>query len=160
MAISKNREKDVFVIIVGVILIVVASFVSVILPKVVDAKTRVVVGSGVFSARVIEKSQELSDDYQQIQGLSGNEAVLLDFNHVDKWSLDSTNVANPVDVLWLNDSKIVVYLEQSVSANHSKSKTFKPVNAIKYILVLPDSSIAQSSITVNSLATFQVEGEE
>jgi hypothetical protein len=137
--------------------IVVAAVLFVIIPNLPQSTTNVRLGDGIFRAKIAKT------DYGREIGLSGvttlgpDQALLMVFPAADRWPIWMKDMKVPIDIIWLNDNKQVVYIVKNAQppVGDATPQTFTPITTAKYVIELPSGTVGSKAITTNSKATFQ-----
>ncbi len=154
---SNRKDHGVWLIIAGVLIAVAAAFVYIILPNLPQSKVSLQFGDGVFHASVA------ADDNSRAKGLSGvtklasDQALLMIFPKEDKWGIWMKDMKIPIDIVWLNSDKKVVYIVKNASPDVSTSETFTPKSVAKYVIELPAGTVDGKAIGTNTTAIFQTD---
>jgi len=141
-------------IISGVILAIGVTFLLVFLPMLTKPETDLWLGDGIFKITVA------STQTAREQGLSGkselgtDQALLLVFPSEDKWGIWMKNMNFPIDVVWLNKEKKVVYIKKNVPFD-DQTKIYKPEKPAQYVVELPSGTSTAKSIAIGRVAIFQ-----
>ena len=120
-------------------------------------RTDVQIGSGDFSALVA------TDDVSRQAGLGGitklnpNDGLLMAFPSDDTWQIWMKNMKVPIDIVWLNSNKEVIYIVTNASPDLGTSKVFKPLDKARYVLEIPAGAAAQDGIKVGASAQFTID---
>lgn len=103
---------------------------------------------------------ELADTKsERIQGLSDrinlkdNRAMLFVFEESDYHGIWMKDMNFSIDIIWLDDMKHVVYIEESVSPN-SYPQVFMPSVPAKYVIETNAGWVEENSLQVGSTARF------
>lgn len=122
--------------------------------------TRVQVGGGVYNAWVADTEAE------RIQGLSGVEkmspggGLLMQFDSDDKWGIWMKDMKIPIDIVWLDKAKKVVYIVKNASPETATSVTYTPLDEARYVLELTAGSVDKAGIHTGAIAQFDEAGLE
>lgn len=86
------------------------------------------------------------------QGLSGTEphpprALLFIFDRNDTWGIWMKDMKYPIDVLWVSEEGVVVYLEHSIPPS-SYPRVYKPQQVVRYVIELPAGYSEQFNLRV------------
>ncbi|MDB5179649.1 MAG: hypothetical protein JWN12_281 [Candidatus Saccharibacteria bacterium] len=152
---NKWRPHTTGIVIGGLVLILVALVVSYMLRN-FQPLTEVRLGSGVFSTRVA------ATDAARIRGLSGvdhldaNSGLLMIFQSDDKWDIWMKDMKIPLDIIWMNNDKKVIYIVTNASPDLGTSKTFKPEVPARYVLEIPAGTVKSAGIKIDTTATFSI----
>ena len=156
---NKWRPHTTGIIVSGLALILVALIVSYMFRN-FQPSTEVRVGSGVFSVQLA------TTDVARVKGLSGvdhlnaNGGLLMVFQSDDRWDIWMKDMKIPLDIIWMNNEKKVIYIVTDASPNLGTSKIFKPADAARYVLEVPAGTVKSAGIKVGNLATFNITGAQ
>lgn len=123
-------------------------------------KVSVVLGNQSFSAKLA-----LTDE-QRIQGLSGvsdlgnDELLLMAFPTDSQWSIWMKDMKIPIDIIWLDSDKKIVYMVKNADPALGTSRTFTPKREARYVLEMVAGTIDRHDIRVNTTAIFDLEKRE
>ena len=115
---------------------------------------QVKVASGVYNLWVADT------DTARIKGLSGvshlppGGGLFMDFQADDTWGIWMKDMKIPLDIVWLNKAKQVVYIVKDVSPNLGTSKIFQPSQPARYVLELPQGTVDAAGIKMGGIAQF------
>lgn len=145
-------------IISGVVLVVGITFLMVFLPLLFKPESKLFIGDGVFRTEVAlnNASREM--------GLSGrsefgvDQALLMVFPNESKWGIWMKKMNFPIDIVWLNKEKKVVYIKKSAPFD-DQTTIYKPEKSALYVVELPAGTTTKKSIAIGKVAIFQVNGE-
>lgn len=92
--------------------------------------------------------------------LSETQAMLFVFDHDDRYTFWMKDMQMPIDILWLDSSKRVVYIASNVSpqtyiaTNPSASQTYTPPTPARYVLEISANNAERLGIQVGSVASW------
>lgn len=98
----------------------------------------------------------------RVQGLSGverldpNGGLLMDFETDGTWGIWMKDMKVPLDIIWLDANKKVVYIVKNASPELSTNTTFVPKKPARYVIELPAGSVDKAAINETSIATFDI----
>ena len=115
------------------------------------------IGTKTFRADLAVTDHDRQKGLGGTDELSHSEALLMVFEHEDKWSIWMKDVDYPIDIVWINDNKQVVDSVKSAQPDSYPSK-YVPRRDARYVLELPEGSIKQYGINVGSSIKFDVSG--
>ncbi len=113
-------------------------------------------------AGAVYQLQVADTQASRIQGLSGvdnlkpNGGLLMVFEDDDYHGIWMKDMKIPLDILWLNSDKKVVYVVKNASPELETSQTFTSKDLARYVIELPAGSVEQSGIKVGNIAEFEV----
>lgn len=155
---NSNRNKIIYLVMAGIIVVVFFSMWFLRLPKHVlapqvlkDFKT-VQVGSAVINAELA------TTQAQQIQGLSGraelatSTGMLFVFDRLDKWGIWMKDMNFPIDVIWISDDLKVNYIVENMLPS-SYPKAYEPDALARYVLEVPVGTVKSNGIVVGQDVT-------
>lgn len=139
------------------LLLIIGAFVFIVLPNILQPKTVLRLGDGVFNARVISNDGDINRGFLSRGEFDPDQALLIVFSGDDKWSLDAKDINSKIDIVWLNKEKKVIYIVKNASPENSDSILFSPKLLARYIIQLPAGSVESKAITTKSTAFFQLD---
>jgi uncharacterized membrane protein (UPF0127 family) len=154
---SKWRPHTTGIVIGGLVLILVALVVSYMFRN-FQPSSEVRLGSGVFNVQLA------TTDAARIQGLSGvdnlgaNGGLLMIFQSDDKWGIWMKDMKIPLDIIWMNNEKKVIYIVTDASPNLGTSKIFTPVDPARYVLEVSAGTVKNAGIKIGNSAVFNIPG--
>jgi uncharacterized membrane protein (UPF0127 family) len=98
---------------------------------------------------------------ERAQGLSGtsfipsNFAKLFVFDEEGYWGIWMKDMNYPIDIIWLDSNKIVVYSETAVSPE-SYPEVFIPSTPAQYVIELRAGTVKDLNITYGQIIEFEV----
>jgi uncharacterized membrane protein (UPF0127 family) len=111
-------------------------------------------GDGIFKVEVA------STQAAREQGLSGrlelepNRALLMVFPSQDRWGIWMKDMNFPIDIVWLNKEKKVVYIKKNAPFD-DQTTIYKPETSALYVVELSAGATSSKSIAVGEMAVFQ-----
>lgn len=154
--ISKWRTHTTAILIVGVLAIIIASAVAVTATS-FQPTTMVRVGSGVFMSRIADDDAERIKGLSGVKSLSDTDGLLFDFEREALWGIWMKDMKIPIDIIWLNEDKEVVYIVEQAPAELGTSKTYQPEDPARYVLEVKAGAVADNKISIGDTATFSLE---
>ena len=103
------------------------------------------------------------DETERVQGLSGVESLradgglLMDFRADDKWAIWMKDMLLPLDIVWLNSSKEVIYIVKNAQPELGTGTVMRPKSAARYVIELPAGTVDDAGIKTGQVASFEVE---
>ena len=124
--------------------------------------TEVKLGGGVFNVRLA------TTEAARVQGLSGVEKLGADGGLLMVFDADTINDTGiwmkdmkiPIDIIWMNNEKKVIYIVMDASPDLGESKTFRPTSPAKYVLEIPAGTAKKSAIKIGDTASFNITEEQ
>jgi uncharacterized protein len=151
-----RREYAAIPIIGGVFLVLALIIIFIVMPNFNFSTVDLQLGDNRFRANVV------SDEAGRRQGLSGvmemaaDEALLMVYPSSDNWGIWMKDMNIPIDIVWLDSDKRVIYIVKNASPSISTSQVFTPPTPAKYVVELPAGTVNVSNIKPGSAAIFQI----
>lgn len=150
------RPTTTVILLCGFFLILIALVVSFIASN-FKPTTEVRIGSGMYNVTVVKTKAELAKGLSGVESLPINGGMLFDFQSDDTWGIWMKDMLIPIDVIWLDSTKQVVYIKQELSPELGETQTFSPKKSSRYVLELPAGSVKKAGIKVGMKAQFTLE---
>ena len=138
-----------------VFIVVLASFV--VIPNLMRPTTDLRLGDGIFRARIAYNETERTKGLNEETTLSGGQALLMAFPTDYKWKIGVENLKVPVDIIWLNNDKQVVYIWKNILPGNSETKVYEPKKAARYVVEVLAGTVDSKSINANTKAIFDID---
>lgn len=109
--------------------------------------------------------QLANTEAEREQGLSGVEklgpsgGLLMQFDSDYQWGIWMKDMNIPLDIVWLDKEKKVVYIKQNVSPDLGTSVIMQPQIPSRYVLELGTGSVAKSGIQLGQQVSFTINGD-
>lgn len=145
-------------IISGVILVVGITFLLVFLPMLLRPETKLWLGDGIFRIDVASTQVARERGLFGRSELAADQALLMVFPSEDQWGIWMKDMNFPIDIVWLNKEKKVVYIKKSAPFD-DQTTIYKPEKPALYVVELPAGTTTVKSITIGKSAIFQTDGE-
>jgi uncharacterized membrane protein (UPF0127 family) len=154
---SKQRPytKGIIIIITSLVLII-AVILTVYSLTNVRPTTTVRLGSAVFSMRLAATNETRQQGLSGIAHLGAMDGLLMVFQGDDYWGIWMKDMKIPLDIIWLNNEKKVIYIVSDASPSLGTSKTFTPTDTARYVLEVLAGTTKRVPIQVGDNATFSV----
>lgn len=140
-------------IIAGVVLLVIITVVMVIFPK-VQATSPISLGDGVFHARVAKTEADRVTGLSGVDTLPADQALLMVFPGPGKWQIWMKDMKIPLDIVWLDQGKKVIYTVKDATPDDSTNVIFTPKADAVYVIELPAGTVNAKAIVVGRTAVF------
>lgn len=147
-------------IISGVLLIVGATFLLVVLPNIVKPPTSMWLGDGIFRTKLALNNNDRTKGLSRLNKLDSDQALLMAYPSEGKWGIWMKDMNFPIDVVWLDKNKKVIFLVKNALPEDSTTVSYKPDTLAKYVVELPAGTVDDKSITTKNSAVFQINSEE
>lgn len=123
-----------------------------------QSTTPVRINGTVYHVAVANTEAAREQGLSGVKGLDSNGGLLLQFASDYQWGIWMKDMNIPLDILWLDKDKDVVYIKQNVSPDLGTSVVMQPQTPSRYVLELSAGSVARSSLQVGQQATFNAMG--
>jgi uncharacterized membrane protein (UPF0127 family) len=145
---SKWQRSTTGILVAGLALVLVALVASFAVTN-FQPKTEIRLGSAVFNVRLATTSAQRDKGLSGVRILNSSDGLLMVFSSDDKWAIWMKDMYVPIDIVWTD-----------ASPELSTTKTFVPKADARYVLEVPAGTVKRSSISIGTVATFIVEGEQ
>ena len=146
------------VIIIGVIALVLASAVLIVSSR-LQSRISLNVGDGVFTAKLASTPSLRDKGLSGATSLSHDQALILAYPSDGKCPIDMKNMKVPLDILWLNNDKKIIFIVKNASAD-SVDTLFTPKSEGRFVIELPAGSVDNINIRSGYSAVFSIDGEK
>lgn len=116
--------------------------------------TPVRMGSGVYHLRVADDEAERTQGLSGVTKLGPNEGLLMKFEGDALWGIWMKDMKIPLDIIWLDKNKQVIYIVKGATPEHSTLTTFEPKTPARYVIELPAGGVDQAAIKTGTVADF------
>lgn len=123
-----------------------------------SSQSTVRLGDGVFQAALATTSQAREQGLSGTDQLAPDQAMLFVFDTNDRWGIWMKDMHYPIDVVWLDEQKQVVYSVSNMDPD-SYPEVFTPSRAARYVVELAAGTIANKAIHTGSQAQFSLGSE-
>jgi hypothetical protein len=149
------RRSTTITLTVGVVLIMVALVASFVAAN-FKPTTQVRVAGGVYSLQlantVTTRFQGLSD----VEKIQSNGGLLMVFDSNDMHGIWMKDMKFPLDLVWLDSSKKVVYIVKNAPPENPANTVYVPKDPALYVLELPAGSVQKAGIKTGDTAEFKL----
>jgi len=150
---SRRRDAWTWVLVVGVVLLVAGAALYVLWPQLQPHAT-VHLGDGVFTTKVAKTPDDRDKGLGGTYKLNGDQALLLVYDTDSKWKIDMKDMNFPIDIIWLDKDKKVVYIVKNAPPESYPYEQFEPKEDARYVLETMAGTVQQRKITIGSTAQF------
>jgi uncharacterized membrane protein (UPF0127 family) len=154
---SLSGNLSVTLIISGVVLTIGGTFLLFVLPNLLKPETKLWLGDGVFTTDIALTQQSREKGLSGRPSLDSDKAMLLAFPTEGEWGIWMKGMNFPIDIVWLNKAKKVIWIRTNVSQDDTATYKPKPKLLAKYVVELPAGTVRSKAINLNSVANFLVE---
>lgn len=112
------------------------------------------IGSGVYNLWLADTEAERTRGLSGVEKLRGDGGLLMKFDTDNTWGIWMKDMKLPLDIIWLNKEKEVVYTVKNASEELSTDVVFTPKTNARYIIELPAGGVDKAGIKTGNKATF------
>lgn len=117
------------------------------------SSTTVTVGAKTFYADVADTEELRSIGLNEHPSLPDDQAFLMVYDRNDVWPVTTSEIDFPVDIVWINENKQVVYIAKK--ARPTGTGIFKPNGKSRYVLLLSAGSIDRYGLKPGKTVEFE-----
>lgn len=147
------RPQTAYFLIGGFVVLIIALVAAYIVNNFVPT-TPLRLGSGVYSLRIADTDAERAQGLSGVEKLASNEGLLMKYDGDGKWGIWMKDMKIPLDIVWLDKDKVVVYIVKGASPELGTTMTFEPKSPARYIVELPAGAVDQAAIKTGITADF------
>lgn len=145
------------VIIAAVILGVIAAA-YIVISAVQKGQSTVNMGAGTFRIETMSTEEERERGLSGRQSLARTDAMLFVFPHDDTWGIWMKEMKFPIDIVWLDGDKKVVYIRENAKPE-DYPQTYRPAKKARYVIELAAGTIKDKNIREGLTAKFMIKGD-
>jgi len=154
-----SSEVSPGIIITGVIGLVLATAIY-FMSSGFQSRTTLYLGDGIFDVTLAFDQESRDLGLAGVEELKPNEGLLMAFPTNDKWSIWMKDMLIPLDIIWLDDSKRVVYIVEDADPDGGEQALFTPTKKAKYVVELGAGTVRTQNIKIGRSAIFSVTRKE
>ena len=147
------RPSTTRILIIGVVALLVYTVVIYVVAN-FRPTTELRAGSGVYHLWVADTVAERYQGLSGVERLSPNGGLLMKFEENDVWNIWMKDMKVPLDIIWLNEDKEVVYIVKNAAPELSTDTIFSPKSKARYVVELPAGSVDNAGIKPGMLTSF------
>lgn len=151
-----RKDFGMKLVVLIVLLAVGAAAYFVILPNLPSSTIDLRLGDGLFRARVANNDTTRAKGLSGTTSMSPNQAMLMAFPSEGKWGIWMKDMNIPIDIVWLNSAKKVIYIVKNATPEDTTLTTYAPKYDALYVIELPAGTVDSKAITIETTADFQV----
>lgn len=110
----------------------------------------------VFQARVAADAASREKGLSGTKSLGKTDAMLFVFDKDDTWSMWMKDMLIPIDIVWLDANKKVVYIVKRADPSSYPYTTYQSTKPARYILELPAGTVDAKIIKFGDTAIFDL----
>ncbi|HET6746846.1 MAG TPA: DUF192 domain-containing protein [Candidatus Saccharimonadales bacterium] len=111
-------------------------------------------GDGVFLAQVAKTQETREKGLSNTPGLRPEEAMLFVYGSDDKWPIWMKDMNYPIDIIWLDKDKKVVYIVKNAPPESYPYENFTPKQEARYVVEVAAGTVGSKSISIGTIASF------
>ena len=147
-------------ILIGGLVVILLALVGSFMLSHFQSTVEVRLGSGVFNVRIATTDAAQQTGLSGVTELGPMEGLLMPFKTDANHGIWMKDMSIPLDIIWLDKDKAVVYMVTDASPTLSTDKVFTPIKPARYVLEVAAGSIKSSGIKIDDKAEFTLEGEK
>jgi uncharacterized membrane protein (UPF0127 family) len=150
-----SRRKDVFswLLIVLVLGLVGVAAYFIVQPQ-LQPHTTLHLGDGVYTTRVASNEADRQKGLSGTYSLGDDQAMLFVYESEGKWGIWMKDMNYPIDIVWLDKDKKVIYIVKNADPSSYPYETFTPKENAKYVVELKAGSVGKKAISIGKKAVF------
>ena len=110
---------------------------------------------GTAYLRIVDTVEARSQGLSGVKKLAPDEGMLFDFQQDDKWGIWMKDMSIPIDIIWLNKNKEVIYIVRDAQPSLSTSKIFTPQKAARYVIELNSGAASRYMVNIGDMVRFE-----
>lgn len=122
--------------------------------------TEVRTGSNVYHVWLATTEAERVRGLSGVPKLSPNGGLLMDFEQDGNWGIWMKDMLIPLDIIWMDKNKQVIYIVKNVPPEQSTNSVMQPKSKARYVLELPAGSVDKSAIKTGQKLDFIIGADE
>lgn len=154
---GENRNLGAIFVVSGILIVVAVTFAFSVLPGLIKPPTNLWLGDGIFKTRLALNQADRETGLSGMDYLNQDEALLMVFPKEDFHAIWMKDMNIPIDIIWINKDKKVVYIVKNVSPDLGTSQSFKPKKPAKYVVEVAAGTVDRKAIRPNLMAIFDID---
>lgn len=151
---SKRRSPLLVWALVGFALLLVGAAALYILWPQLQPHTTLHVGDGIFKTRVAKTFEEREKGLSNTTALGEDQALLFVYDTDAQWAIWMKDMNYPIDIVWLNKDKKVVYIVKNAPPESYPDEKFTPKEDARYVIELMAGTTDKKAINIGEKAVF------
>lgn len=152
-----SGSLSVTLIISGVVLIIGTTFLLLVLPNLIKPSTNLWLGDGIFDTDIALTKDARDKGLSDLSSIGANKAMLFAYPSENRWEVKVKDMKFPVDAVWLNIDKKVIYIVKHASSDDTDT-VYRPEEPAKYIIEFSAGTVNSKAIGIGSVAKFSIDG--
>lgn len=150
---SRKRNSWSWVIVAAALVLIIGAAAFVLWPQ-LQPHVTVHIGDAVLTTRVAKSTAEREKGLSGTSALRQDEALLLVFETDGKWPIWMKDMNYPLDIVWLDKDKKVVYIVKNAPPESYPYEQFTPKEDARYVLELSAGMVTKKAIVIGGQASF------
>jgi uncharacterized membrane protein (UPF0127 family) len=121
-----------------------------------QVRVPVTISRGTFQARVADTEALREQGLSGTKVLQPTDAMLFVFDENDKHGIWMKDMNFPIDIVWLDEKKKVIFMVKHAEPSSYPFTTFKPTKPARYVIELPADTIERKDIIIGDKAVFDL----
>lgn len=155
---NKHQKIGGAFMVFGVLALVSFAFLTIALPKMVNPTTELKLGNGVFKAKMATNDADREKGLAGVTSMPSDEALIMVYSYEFRWKIWMKDMKIPIDIIWLNKDKKVIYIVKNAVPKDSTLRTFEPKELAKYVIEMSSGAVGDNSIDIGQTAEFNADG--
>lgn len=141
-----------WLIVIGVFLLV-GLGIKTVIDDITKPKMLVSLAGATFQVDVAQTDDELQKGLAGRSSLASDEAMLFEFPRDDTWGIWMKGMKFPIDIIWLDSNKQVVYVKSNVQLDAEPYELYEPPVPARYVLEMAAGGVDKFKIKKGQIAT-------
>lgn len=112
------------------------------------------IGDGVYLVQVAKTPEAREKGLSETANLRENAGMLFIYDTEDKWAMWMKDMNYPIDIIWLDKDKKIVYIVKNAPPESYPFESFTPKQDAKYVLEVPAGTVGKKAISIGKEAAF------
>jgi uncharacterized membrane protein (UPF0127 family) len=157
---KRPKDKYIVFIIAGGAMLLSIGATLVLVGQILQPKTHLQLGDGVFDARVAKTDAERQNGLGGQTNLGESDALLMVYSANSKWPIWMKDMKIPIDIVWLDSNKKVVSIDANVPASEGEDVVHTPSMKARYVVELAAGTAQRKVIHEGLIAAFDAGDQE
>ena len=109
-----------------------------------------------FDMRVVSSNPQREKGLSGTPKLDKTDGMLFVFENDDTWGIWMKDMLIPIDIVWLNSEKKVVYMVKDADPSSYPHTTYRPARKARYVAEFQAGTIERRNIQIGDQAAFDL----
>jgi len=114
-------------------------------------------GDGIFHAKVDYTQADREKGFGGVDNITDTQAQILAFPSDSKWQIWMKDMKVPIDVVWLNSDRKVVYIVENAPPDGGENTIYTPTVDARYVVEFAAGTVQSKTIKTGKTAVFDVD---